>query len=311
VLNSLQDAVSWPVDFQLIGCDGWLYFFLQEPGEKMELVTSYAVDWKTSSPRFELTKNAKVTFSNLTASNEAAKVRQLYQSLAVSGEVQGSAKLLFLGNSGLFYYDTPNTFSRMAREAGYLVEVNTIARSSATLTMFLTSSDHLHDLAMQELPRGYDMVFLQELSSCINTTDKELATQRAVRALDKLIRENGSKTALYVRAPRNDYGTANTPLNAARQYDELFTPLGQELNAECYYVNRAFALAYKEMGLNLWHTDNAHQNAKGTYLCACVLFATVFDTSCQVLGDDCLPAEEAQLLRSIADRVVLEGVIPW
>ena len=69
--------------------------------------------------------------------------------------------------------------------------------------------------------------------------------------------------------------------------------------------------ARKELGLNLWHTDNAHQNATGTYLCACVLFATVFDTSCQVLGDDGLPSEIAQELRTFADRVVLEGASPW
>jgi len=312
VLKSLQNNADWPIDFHLLVCDGWLYFFLQEPGEEMMLVTSYAVDWTTSAPQLQLTKNARVTFSDLSMSNHPDSVRSLYQSIAVTGEVKGSAKVLFLGNSGIYFYDTPNTFSRIARQAGYLVEVNTIARGSAYLHMFASSStDYLAELTQHELKKGYDRVYLQEATSCINSETKGNNTKLAVRDLNKSIQKAGSKTVLYVRAPMNNYTGGRNPLIAGQQYDELFTPLGQELNSEYCYVNRAFALAYKELDINLWHSDDAHQNDKGTYLAACVLFSSLFDTSCQVLPNDCLSAEEAQALRNIADRVVLEGVIPW
>jgi hypothetical protein len=80
---------------------------------------------------------------------------------------------------------------------------------------------------------------------------------------------------------------------------------------DAYYVNRAFTLAYQENNdVNLWYSDDAHSNARGAYLTACVLFATYFNTSCENVGDDGLPAADAAFLREIADRVVLQGEMP-
>jgi len=92
--------------------------------------------------------------------------------------------------------------------------------------------------------------------------------------------------------------------------DEI-QPLGRELDVTCTYVNRAYALAYQTTDIHLWYKDQIHSNNKGAYLAACVMFSTLFNTSCQVLGDDDLPAEEALALRTIADQVVLEGKLPW
>ena len=73
----------------------------------------------------------------------------------------------------------------------------------------------------------------------------------------------------------------------------------------------ALALAHLERpDLNLWYTDDSHSNVYGCYLASCVMVASYFDTSVANVGDDFIDAETAAFLRSIADRVVLDGEVP-
>lgn len=311
VTEALQKDASWKVDFYLIFTGGYLYFFIQEPGEVMELITSYCVNWKSCTPRLEVTKNAKVTFSDLSVSNDPEEVAALYNSIAVVGELKGEKSLLFFGNSTLFFYDTPNTLSRLARQAGYKVEVNTLLRSSAALKHFVDPTDVISGLLQEELQKDYDYVLFQVLSTSINNAGNQQLCRTAAKVLIKNIRESGSEPMIYVRPPRNDYGSNNTPDNASWQFEQLLAPVAEELGVKNCYVNRAWTLNRQEGSTNLWYKDAAHQNARGSYLAACVMFATLFDTSCQVLGDDGLPSEIAQELRTFADRVVLEGASPW
>ncbi len=317
VTEDLQKSASWTVDFHLIFTGGYLYLFMQEADEPMKLMTSYCVDWESCTPRLEVTKNAKVTFSNLSVSNDPAAVSEFYNSIAVVGELKGKKSLFFVGNSCLFFYDTPNTFSRLARQAGYLVEVHTALISSAGLHHFADTTTFHNKVFKEGLERQYDNVLFQVLSTSIKTEAYQQKCRLAAKVVSKMIRESGNEPMIYVRAPRNDYAgkadypNTTTPDEASLQYEQLLAPLAEEMSIECCYLNRAWTIANREVGVNLWYKDAVHQNAFGTYLCACVLFCTMFETSCQVLDDDGLPEDVAKDLRSIADRVVLQGETPW
>ena len=87
--------------------------------------------------------------------------------------------------------------------------------------------------------------------------------------------------------------------------------LSKKLDVECIFINRAFACAIPTVGRALWGDDNAHTSPKGAYLIACTFFATIFGKSATVLDPDGLTSEEARPLQEFADRVALEGFIPW
>jgi len=311
VTNTLQDGRDWTAKFSMIFCDGFVYLYLQEDGEAMKLITSYGVDWEHCRPRFEVTKNADVEFSALQTLTDPDQVRQYYREISVPGEILGTKRLLFLGNSGIFYYDMPNTFSRLARQAGYLVEVNTIAQSSAALYWFTDPEKYVRTLMQEELQKDYDLVLIQPQNGVIYDTSNRTRADKNARQLVQEIRDAGLEPWFYVRPPRYTNSDGSDPSQAAWAVDTLFEPLGRELDVTCTYVNRAYALAYQTTDIHLWYKDQIHSNNKGAYLAACVMFSTLFNTSCQVLGDDDLPAEEALALRTIADQVVLEGKLPW
>jgi len=311
VTNTLQEGQDWTVQFSLIFCDGFVYLFLQEEGEPMKLITSYAVDWEQCRPRFELTSGADVEFSDLQTLTDPEQVREYYREIGVSGEVLGEKRVLVLGNSGIFFYDLPSTLSRLARQAGYLVEANTVAISSANLNWFTESDRYIYSLKEKELQKDYDIVIMQASTGSINSASLKNTTSQAGIQLAQEIKETGAEPWFLVRAPRNDYTNGLDPVKAAKEYDELFTPMAEWTGGVCTYVNRAWALAYQNTDINLWYKDNQHSNHHGAYLAACVIFSTMFNTSCQVLPDDDLPADEALTLRNIADQVVLEGKTPW
>lgn len=80
----------------------------------------------------------------------------------------------------------------------------------------------------------------------------------------------------------------------------------------CVYVNRAFAYGIKNHKMVLWGKDNAHTNTHGAYLIVCTFYATLFGRSATELDNGYhIPEEDARLIRQIADKIALEGVMPW
>ena len=67
----------------------------------------------------------------------------------------------------------------------------------------------------------------------------------------------------------------------------------------------------KHYNFGLWGPDNAHTSVYGGYLADCVFFATLFGASATILDANGLPEEDARILQEIADKIALEGVIPW
>ena len=62
----------------------------------------------------------------------------------------------------------------------------------------------------------------------------------------------------------------------------------------------------------LWQGDGSHPTRKGTYLAACVFYATIFDESPVGLGyHGGLSADEASTLQQIAASTVLGNTAAW
>lgn len=302
---------DWTAELIFLFCEKTVCLFMKQPGGNYELATSYPVDWERCCPVLQVTQGTDAELSDITVMNDPVQVQVLYRRLRKPEAPIETARILFLGNSCIFYYDLPNTFARLAQHAGYYVEVNTVARSSAKIEMFVDSEDYLYHLARAEMVKGYDTVIFQGLSTDIDTPERQQSVRKASAALAADIRAAGARPYMYNRPSRLLRNGQNVVRTDSKGYDALYGGISEELDMECAYVNRAFTLAWQEdENVNLWYRDDAHSSACGCYLAACVLFASYFHTSCEHVGDGGLPAQEAAFLRQIADRVALKGEIP-
>ncbi|MBQ8433016.1 MAG: hypothetical protein IJX28_09055 [Clostridia bacterium] len=221
-----------------------------------------------------------------------------------------SQRLLFIGNSATYVHDLPRMLRTLAGEAGYPLEVTTVARGGYTLAQHADGTTEHGRAVLAEIQKGYDLVFLQDNGNCITTPARRLASQQACRTLDSAIRATGGITCLYIRPP---YGYAlgeYSPVEQCGELDGLFTGIAAELGATCAFVNRAFGIAIEELPYDLWGPDHAHLGPYGAYLAVCVFFATLFSTSSSVLSFNGLPAEAARALQGVADAVALEEKSP-
>ena len=117
---------------------------------------------------------------------------------------------------------------------------------------------------------------------------------------------------VHVRPPSGKNKGGHESFSQCVEYDSFFGEISQTIGAENAYVNRAFAYAIKNTSYNLWGPDNAHVSEYGAYLAVCVFFATLYDTSSSILeSNDIIPDADAIVLQEIADKIVLEGYIPW
>lgn len=220
-------------------------------------------------------------------------------------------KILFIGNSATYVHEVPQMLERLAKKAGYDVETDMVVKGGFRLSWHAAGMSARGRIALTEIEKGYDLVILQEVGNCFATEEDRKETEKASEILVRAIQKTGAKALFYVRPP---YGRDLEGFAAAEQcrlLDDLFVGLSQALDIECAFVNRAFACAMPTVGRGLWGADNAHTSPKGAYLIVCTLFASIFKKSATCLDADVLPSEEARSLQEIADRIALEGVVPW
>ena len=221
-------------------------------------------------------------------------------------------KILFIGNSATYVNDIPKMLERLANAAGYPLETDMVVKGGFRLSQHANGVCAREKIALDEIEKGYDIVFLQEVGNCFATEENRQETALASEKLFDAIQKTGAKACYYVRPP---YGRDLEGFAAAEQcrlLDDLFVGLSQRLGVECVFANRAFADAIPKFGRRLWGNDNAHTSVLGAYLIVCSLFAALFGVSSKALETvEEITPEEALLLQEIADRISLEGYIPW
>lgn len=218
--------------------------------------------------------------------------------------------MLFIGNSATYVQDIPQTLCRLASKAGCCVKAVSCTKGGATLAEHADSDMSLGRETLEEIAKGYDIVFLQEHSRCITSDANRASAVHACKCLNKAILDSGARTYIYVRPPSGKDIGGYPSYAQCIEYDKLFCEIAAEIAAKNVYVNRAFAYAIQNLPVTLWGDDNAHLSREGAYLAVCVFFSTLFQTSSTVLDHDGLPADVAISLQQTADKIVLERFIP-
>jgi len=215
--------------------------------------------------------------------------------------------LLFIGNSATYVNDLPATLVSLCENQGIHITQKQVVKGGCFL-----KSHAENPIVYEEIAKGYDAVFFQENGSAMTTEEEREKSLEGCKKLVDAARKAGSQCWFYVRPP---YGNNLAKYNSFDQcilFDKHFTSAARQWNVECAYINRAFAAAIKHRNISLWGPDNAHTGAQGAYLAVCTFYASLFGRTATELNTAYgISQEDAAVLQQIADKVALEGIIPW
>jgi hypothetical protein len=179
-------------------------------------------------------------------------------------------RILFIGNSFTRRNDLPGMIARLA-EAGKpkrVVETEQIIANGMALKAHWNRGE-----AREAIKRGkWDFVSLQEQSTLPLKNPARM--HESVRLFIEEIRAARAEPVLYMTWVRT---------SAPQRQDELadaFLSIGKELMVRVAPVGLAWKEAFARVpGLVLHDKDGSHPNPLGTYLGACVFYATLFGAS--------------------------------
>ena len=195
-------------------------------------------------------------------------------------------KVLFVGNSFTYYASTPDDpmvpklFKDLALNLNEQVEVDYVVKGSHTLTGFSNPNDEMGKILYEKLNSNndYTHVVLQEQSTAPINSYNNFKT--AVGVIKDLVKgtQKDCKVILYETwgSPTGITSTGHKTVGDMEKVLRVaYENCAKEYNLEISYVGKAFTYAYEVKNINLYYTDNRHQNEVGAYLSSLVHLATI------------------------------------
>jgi hypothetical protein len=216
-------------------------------------------------------------------------------------EDPGCIRVLFIGNSYTSVNDLPGTFARLARSGGLHVETSMIAPGGA----FLADHAANPDVAAAASDHRLTAVVLQEQSE-LPAAPGALET-RILPAAEALVQDAtiaGARPFLLETWAHRDGWPDGHLDRAAMQVaiNSTYRDLGARLGAMVVPAGEAWARLLRQApAIDPWQADGSHPSSAGTYLAACVLYATLTGRSPVGLSETGgLAAADAATLQRIA-----------
>ena len=185
-------------------------------------------------------------------------------------------RVLFIGNSYTYFNNLPQMLAGLANAAtpAQPFEAEMVTVGGATLKRLWEQGE-----ALAAIKRGgWAFVVLQEQSTLgtapmvdgkVQIADPKTFHEYA-RLFDAEIKKAGAQTVFYLTWARQNAPETQAQLTAA------YTAIAKELKAMLVPVGPAWAAALqKQPQLALHIADKSHPTAAGTYLAACVFYATL------------------------------------
>ena len=177
-------------------------------------------------------------------------------------------RMLFIGNSYTYCNDLPAMVAQLAAAGGKPVDVHQVTAGGVTLEWHAQNEVTLAKLHETD----WDIVVLQEHS--IRPIQDTPKMTQAAAALQSIIASTGAQTVLYMTWARQHFPEMQAGL--ARVY----IALAQEIGARVAPVGLAWeAVLAADPSLALHTEDQSHPTPLGSYLAACVFYATFFGES--------------------------------
>ena len=215
---------------------------------------------------------------------------------SVAADSPEPVRVLFVGNSYTAVNSLPGMLTTLAKAGNRPpLEVAQVTPGGCTLQRHWEKSG-----ARERIQSGdWDYVVLQE-QSMMPIVKPALMHEYAHRLVGEINKRN-AKTVFYLTWSREHTPETQEKLN------EAYRSIADELNAEVAPVGPAWAAARKaDEKVSLYKKDKSHPTPAGTYLAACVFYATIFGESPEGLPGQVagLEAEQARRLQRIAWRTV-------
>lgn len=212
-------------------------------------------------------------------------------------------RVLFIGNSYTYYNNLPALLAALGDDpqAPAHFEVGMHASGGA--------SWQSHDgdpTTAPEIAKGWDYVVLQDQSE---QPWASVGTKPSLLSLDAQIAEAGAETILFMtwaRSPSSVPATTSFRMNL--NVNNYYERHGAVVGARVSPVGRAWERAIRTTGAKLYAADASHPTAVGSYLSACVIYATLTGVSPDGLGDAgvSMSTDQRAALQQVAWQTVTE-----
>src|SRR5687768_6127758 len=178
---------------------------------------------------------------------------------------RASLKILFIGNSFTARNDLPGLVAAMAAANGDALDHRLISVGGASLRSHWNKGEATEAIRSG----GYDYVVLQEQRTLPIKNPNRM--HENIRLFDQQIKESGSKTALYLTWARRHAPESQTAIT------EAYTAIAEELGATLIPAGIAWQRFMRGHDRPVLHDhDGSHPTLAGTFLAACVAYATLF-----------------------------------
>jgi len=235
---------------------------------------------------------------------------------------QSNAKrILWIGNSYTSVNDLPSLLRQLALSGGDSLIMDSNTPGGYTFASHSSNAVTLQKLALST----NDFVILQAQSQepSFPPTQVESQTFPFAHQLDSLIHVGSdcAKTVFFMTWGRK-YGDAQNCPN----YPPLCTFEGMNDRLRWAYKQMAdenealmspVGMAWKaswaaDSTINLWSSDFSHPSLAGSYLAACVFYATILEKNPVGLSYTAgIPASQATFLQQIASNTVFDSLSTW
>jgi Domain of unknown function (DUF4886) len=226
-------------------------------------------------------------------------------------EANAPKHALFLGNSYLYYNDGLHIHARRMASAA---DPEHAKAYSFKLVAISSGSLRMHDIKRDLIPgelgikEPFSFVVLQGNSGAALSEKKSKDFETTVTAFAKEAGKHGVRTALYMTHAYVKPNKKASP-DMMGKIEKLYLDVGNKIGALVIPVGLAFQEAYNERpGLKLQQSyDGSHPTLLGTYLAACVVYASLYDRS--PVGNPydyygAVDKDTALFLQKVADKTV-------
>lgn len=233
---------------------------------------------------------------------------------------QAQSKILWLGNSYTGVNNLPQMFYDLALSGGDTVVFDSNTPGGMTLLGHSGNATTIQKIYSQK----WNYVVVQAQSQEPSFSPGQVAQQTLpyARILDSLITDNDSCTeTVYYMTWGRKYGDQSNCAN----YPPICTFDGMQARLRESYLlmaedNQAITAPAGMAWHKSWHTDTlidlwsgdfSHPSVAGTYLTACVFYASIFRKSPIGLSYSPISAQTTNYLQTIAHQTVFDSLSQW
>ena len=188
-------------------------------------------------------------------------------------------RVLYIGNSYLYYNDSLHNHVRRMLDEVYKSEIDTSDYKSVTISgsrSWHHDIDHSLNYKNLGVKKPFQLVIFQGGSGETNTEKERDIFSDEVSKIVKKIKNTGAEAALYMIHAYVEPHEDTDPL-MIENIKQMYIDAGNKNDALVIPVGIAFENAYKVQPNIKLHKnyDGTHPNVLGTYLASCVVFSSI------------------------------------